>query len=67
MSTDDRAWLMQMVPQMRVCDSIFALYPRCIDVLDAPEAILEDDFSEMPMLTRLARRGAADLNCHLFP
>lgn len=53
-SLDDRAWLMHMVPQMCVRDSVFTLYTRCIDVLAVPKAILDDDFSDMPMLTRHA-------------
>lgn len=52
MSVDDRAWLMQLVPSMRVDDSVHALYPRCINVLDAPDSVLDDDFCEVPMLTR---------------
>lgn len=43
---------MHMVPQMCVRDSVFALYTRCIDVLAVPKTILDNNFSDMPMLTR---------------
>ena len=67
MSTDDRSWiqvriqsfggrfkynLQLMVPSLRVEQSVFALYSRCIPLLSVPNAVLQGDFSEMPMLAR---------------
>ena len=55
MSTDDRAWLMQMVPSLRACDSVFMLYPRVFNVTTLPDSLLDDVTDELPMLTRYWR------------
>ncbi|VDP09444.1 unnamed protein product [Soboliphyme baturini] len=43
LATDDRAWLMQLVPPLRVFDTVYFFYPRLFSVSELDDS---DDFPE---------------------
>lgn len=48
-TTDDRSWMMQLVPALRVRDSVQFLYPRVLAISQLPAA---EDGDELPKAVR---------------
>jgi len=59
-TVDDRAWLMQALPAMRVVDTVYYFYPRLLQVADV------DGDDELPTPTRCSYENLASNSVYLL-
>jgi len=59
-TVDDKAWLMQVVPAMRVVDTVYYFYPRLLPVMD-----VEGD-DELPTPVRCSHENLSDRSAYLL-
>jgi len=62
-NTDDRSWLMQSIPPMRVQDSVAFLYPRFIPLVANSE---DRDEYPLPVALRCSTDNLSDTNAYLL-